>query len=296
VYDGWRVIQERDGDNVPTVSYTRGTDLSGSLEGAGGIGGLLARSHDYSSGTWSTHNYYQADGNGNITALVDSSGTLQASYRYDPYGNTLSSSGSLAGANTYRFSSKEWLATAGLYYYYGYRCYSPNWQRWVNRDPIHEVGFASITMKRGFYSRLEQNLFAFVNNRPISFVDTLGLVNWGPLGGTCCNRSSGTEWALVGQPGSWMQLGPGQCTGSWTDCDGMTCGGGFYFINNGEQGTCATPGNDSPQCANRRWTPNNPAPGSQPPGEPARPGRPGGEHRGSGSGHEPPPNYPWSER
>jgi hypothetical protein len=26
------------------VSYTRGIDLSGSLEGAGGIGGLLARS------------------------------------------------------------------------------------------------------------------------------------------------------------------------------------------------------------------------------------------------------------
>ena len=39
LYDGWRVIQERDGSNTPLVSYTRGTDLSGSLEGAGGIGG-----------------------------------------------------------------------------------------------------------------------------------------------------------------------------------------------------------------------------------------------------------------
>src|SRR6266545_7754636 len=39
VYDGMRVIQERNSGNTPTVSYTRGLDLSGSLEGAGGIGG-----------------------------------------------------------------------------------------------------------------------------------------------------------------------------------------------------------------------------------------------------------------
>lgn len=36
-----RVIQERNASNVPTVSYTRGSDLSVSLEGAGGIGGWI---------------------------------------------------------------------------------------------------------------------------------------------------------------------------------------------------------------------------------------------------------------
>ena len=98
IYDGLRVIQERDSNNVPVVSYTRGVDLSGSLEGAGsprqseatagGIGGLLARSHGYSSGNWTNHNYYHADGNGNITSLVNASQGLAASYRYDPFGNT----------------------------------------------------------------------------------------------------------------------------------------------------------------------------------------------------------------
>ena len=39
-YHGMRVIYGRDMDNNPTVSYTRGIDLSGSLEGAVGIGGL----------------------------------------------------------------------------------------------------------------------------------------------------------------------------------------------------------------------------------------------------------------
>jgi hypothetical protein len=49
VYDGNLVIQERDVNNLPTTTYTRGKDLSGSLEGAGGIGGLLARTDSSSA-------------------------------------------------------------------------------------------------------------------------------------------------------------------------------------------------------------------------------------------------------
>lgn len=40
VYDGMLVIQERDTNNAPLVTYTRGNDLSGSPQDAGGIGGL----------------------------------------------------------------------------------------------------------------------------------------------------------------------------------------------------------------------------------------------------------------
>ena len=42
---------------------------------------------------------------------------MVASYRYDPYGNTISSSGSLFAANVYRFSSKEIHVNSGMYYY-----------------------------------------------------------------------------------------------------------------------------------------------------------------------------------
>ena len=76
-------------------------DLSGTRQGAGGIGGLLART----DGNRST--FYHTDGNGNVTALVNSSGTLAAKYLYDSFGNTLGMWGSLAAGNTYRFSSKE---------------------------------------------------------------------------------------------------------------------------------------------------------------------------------------------
>ncbi len=162
VYDARRVVQERDGNNAPYVSYTRGNDLSGRLEGAGGIGGLLGRSHGYSAGTgnWSTHNFYHADGGGNITYLVNSSQGLGASYRYDPYGNLISYAGGLASGNTYRFSSKEQHANSGLYYY-GFRFYDTGLQRWLNRDPLGEAGGI--------------NLYGFVGNRPINEVDPYGL-------------------------------------------------------------------------------------------------------------------------
>src|SRR5262245_18348894 len=133
-------IQERDANNTPTVSYTRGTDLGGSLEGAGGIGGLLALSDGYSGGNWTDHNYYFADGNGNVTYMENSGQSMVASYRYDPFGNTISSSGTLADANVYRFSSKEIHVASGMYYY-GYRFYDPLLHRWINRDPISEPGF-----------------------------------------------------------------------------------------------------------------------------------------------------------
>ncbi|MBI3850013.1 MAG: RHS repeat-associated core domain-containing protein, partial [Verrucomicrobia bacterium] len=162
LYDGMRVIQERNSSNTPTVAYTRGTDLSGSLEGAGGIGGLLGRSHAYQSGSgsWTNHNVYHADGNGNVTYMLNSSQSVVANYRYDPFGNAITASGTLSGANVYRFSSKEIHVNSGLYYY-GYRFYHPNLQRWLNRDPIGERGGL--------------NLFEFAGNDPVDLFDRFGL-------------------------------------------------------------------------------------------------------------------------
>src|SRR5207248_799340 len=116
-------------------------DLSGSLEGVGGIGGLLARTDIgvFAVGSRLAHAFFHADGNGNITALIYTNQTFAAKYQYDPFGNILSKSGPLADANLYRFSSKEYHPASGLIYYL-YRYYEPNLQRWLNRDPIREAG------------------------------------------------------------------------------------------------------------------------------------------------------------
>ena len=157
VYAGNLVLQERDGNNVPLVAYTRGRDLSGTLQAAGGVGGLLGRS-DLTQVT-PQHAYYHADGNGNVTALVNGSQALVAKYLYDPFGNILSKSGPLCDANTYRWSSKELHQNSGLVYY-GYRLYEPNLQRWLNRDPFEEEGGI--------------NLYRFVLNTPLTFYDDYG--------------------------------------------------------------------------------------------------------------------------
>jgi RHS repeat-associated protein len=154
VYDGPLVIHERDTNNNPQVTYTRGLDLSLSLRGAGGIGGLLARTDSNGPAC------YHSDGNGNITALIDADQYVAARYEYDPYGRLIGKWGRLADANRYRFSSKEFQPASGLYYY-GYRFYEPNFGRWLNRDPIQERGGL--------------NLYSFNGNNPANRIDPLGL-------------------------------------------------------------------------------------------------------------------------
>jgi RHS repeat-associated protein len=141
VYDGQLVIQERDGNNLSLVTYTRGNDLSGTLQGAGGIGGLLARTDNGQmiGGSPTATALYVADANGNVIRMFYTNGTTAARYNYDPFGNMLTMSGPVATANKYRFSSKEWNGSAGLYYY-GFRFYEPSLQRWLNRDPNQELG------------------------------------------------------------------------------------------------------------------------------------------------------------
>jgi hypothetical protein len=41
LYDGLLLVQERNGANTPTVTYTRGRDLSGTLAGGGGANSHL---------------------------------------------------------------------------------------------------------------------------------------------------------------------------------------------------------------------------------------------------------------
>jgi RHS repeat-associated protein len=97
---------------------------------------------------------------GNITRLVNSTNGVVASYKYDAYGRTISSSGSVV--NNFRFSSKLWIydGTPG-FYYFGYRFYEPSLQRWLNRDPLEEQD--------------APNLYVMVYNNPVNYYDVDGL-------------------------------------------------------------------------------------------------------------------------
>ncbi len=108
-------------------SYVWGNDLSGTMQGAGGVGGLLFVNNIADS---STH-FVAMDGNGNVSALVDAStGKLSAEYEYGPFGEVIRMTGSMAKTNPFRFSTKYTDDQAGLVYY-GYRWYDPETGRWL---------------------------------------------------------------------------------------------------------------------------------------------------------------------
>lgn len=155
IYDGDVVVEERDANNRPLVTYTRGVDYGGRLAKNSGVGGMLGRTERVGGATA----YYHCDGNGNITALVGSNQLLLAKYIYDPFGNVVTARGPLADENKYRFSSKEVHSSSGLYYY-GYRFFDPRLQRWLNQDPIAEAG--------------GRNLYTFSGNDPVDLVDRDG--------------------------------------------------------------------------------------------------------------------------
>jgi len=156
VYDGWNLVGELNSTNGPVRSYAWGLDLSGSPQGAGGIGGLIAAN----IGTNGTH-FVVFDGNGNITALVDAgSGTVSAQYEYSPFGETLRATGPMAKANPFRWSTKYTDDETGVVMYPN-RPYSPSTGRWLGRDALEEYG--------------SDNLYAFVANDPVDRVDPLGL-------------------------------------------------------------------------------------------------------------------------
>ncbi len=156
-YDDWNLIYERSerpNEGAAELAFFWGPDLSGSLQGAGGIGGLVAISI---GGDFYFPGY---DNNGNVVGYWNEDGALVAEYSYDAFGKTISSSGSMESVFPHRFSTKYYDAETDLYYY-GYRYYASSLGRWISRDPAEERGGLSLY-------RLERN-------DPLFSIDALGL-------------------------------------------------------------------------------------------------------------------------
>lgn len=164
LYDGWNLIAEYTlNPQLSTLSlfrsYTWGLDITRTLTDAGGVGALLQIA-DHRSGK----TYFPAyDGNGNITALVNSStGAVAAAYEYSPFGEPLRADApdSVVADQPFRFSTKYTDSETGLVYY-GRRYYDAGKGRFVGRDTIEEQGGL--------------NLYAFCLNNPINLWDYLGM-------------------------------------------------------------------------------------------------------------------------
>jgi len=145
VYDGANVAQELSG-STPTANLLDGP----------GLDEIYSRSD--ASGTKS----FLTDALGSTLALADTSGTVSTSYTYEPFGNATSTGA--ASTNSFQYTGRENDGT-GLDYLRA-RYYSPGLQRFLSEDPIGLGGG-------------DVNLYAYVYNQPLAFVDRLGLCGSG---------------------------------------------------------------------------------------------------------------------
>ncbi len=166
VWDGWRLVSEREVSGTEQARYIFGTVMDESLCRITPTGA----------------SYYHQDKLGSTVAITDSTGVLIERNTYGGYGaptffdaSGSASTGSLSG-NRLLFTGREWLAPLELNDHRN-RIYSPEIGRWLSRDPIGEIGGI--------------NLYAYGRNSPTTLLDPLGLctlqigltvnVQWGPV-------------------------------------------------------------------------------------------------------------------
>jgi RHS repeat-associated protein len=116
--------------------------------------------------------YYHTDALGSTLALTDQTGTVQTTYSYDPFGNT-----TIAGSSTnpFQYTGRENDGT-GLYFNRA-RYLNIMLQRFINEDPLGFAGGNS-------------NLYAYVFNSPINYIDLLGLYTQQELTAIIYNESA----------------------------------------------------------------------------------------------------------
>jgi RHS repeat-associated protein len=141
------VEAELDGTGSVIAHYTYGLDLTSSVQASGTTG------------------YYHFDATGNTTQVTNGSGAVANSYVYLPFGKQSVLSAAIPNPFTYNGQIGVRDEGSGLYFM-RHRWYNPQLGRFQQLDPLGLTG--------------AENLYAFVGNSPVAFVDPLGLATIPP--------------------------------------------------------------------------------------------------------------------
>ena len=158
-----------DGTKLRTVHAISGTttqkDYCGNVVYENGVQKLLLTEEGYVDLSASTlpYYYYLKDHQGNNRVVINSSGAVQETNHYYPFGGVFASSNNV---QPYKYNGKELDTKKGLNWYdYGARHYDAALGRWFVVDPLAEKYNAT-------------SVYVYCLNNPAKYVDPNGLSTW----------------------------------------------------------------------------------------------------------------------
>ncbi len=158
--EGYRVVKNDNGqitnylyeyDKVILETNSAGAQTACNLYGIN----LISRT------AGSNNLYYMYNGHADVTALIDNTGAVQASYYYDAFGNILDQTGSVNNNITY--AGYQYDSETGLYYLNA-RYYDSKIARFLSED----------TYRGSVADPLSLNLYMYCHNEPIMYWDPSG--------------------------------------------------------------------------------------------------------------------------
>jgi len=153
-----------DGTKLRTVHTISGTttqkDYCENVVYENGVQKMLLTEEGYVDLSNSTYYYYLKDHQGNNRVVINSSGAVQETNHYYPFGSVFASTGNV---QPYKYNGKELDTKKGLNWYdYGARHYDATLGRWFVVDPLAEKYFSS-------------SPFVYCGNNPINRIDPTGM-------------------------------------------------------------------------------------------------------------------------
>jgi len=193
-YPNGDILSQTDPDGVTRIYLYDDLNLLLELDASGAT---VARYTSGATDEWlslrrGANSYtYHTDRLGSVVGLSDGGGNLVGTYRYDAFGVTTAQS---SVPNPLRYTGRVYLDAAGLYDY-RFRAYDPALGRFLSRDPVNAA--------------TQPNLYPYVQNNPLRWVDPLGLLQEGRWVG---GGVSGSFSAIVGGNG-WHGIVVNTATG-----------------------------------------------------------------------------------